>query len=71
LLYEALESCPRCGAQLDMPRAGIGQRLRAAISRRPRVTDGPDWEQVTASQYNDRRYVSRRDADGHDTGVTA
>jgi hypothetical protein len=61
LLYAELESCPRCGAQLHTPRPGIGQRLRAAISGRPRLADAPDWEQITRSQYDDRRYVSRVD----------
>jgi hypothetical protein len=64
LLYAELESCPRCGAQLHTPLPGIGRRLRAALSGRPHLTDAPDWEQITRSQYDDRRYVSRVDDDG-------
>jgi hypothetical protein len=70
LLYAKFDACPHCGAQLRTPRRpSIGQRLRAAVSGRPRLTDVPDWEQITRSQYDDRRYVSRLDADGHDAAA--
>jgi Zn-finger nucleic acid-binding protein len=59
LLYEELESCPRCGAPLHTPAPSLLQRLRAKVARRRTVIQAPDWEQITRSQYAERRYVSR------------
>jgi predicted amidophosphoribosyltransferase len=70
LLYATIECCPRCGAELRQPQPGIGERLRAAVSGRPRaIAEAPDWEEITRSQYNDRRYVSRLDGEGNGTGT--
>jgi hypothetical protein len=64
LLYSTLNSCPRCGAPLRPPRPGLRERLRTAVSRRPQTAvEAPDWEEITKSQYADRRQVSRPDPD--------
>lgn len=59
LLYEAFDSCPRCGARLNIPPPTLGQRFRAKVARQRTVIQPPDWERITRSQYDDRHYVSR------------
>jgi hypothetical protein len=67
LLYAALEACPRCGAPLHTSRPTLGQRLHAAIFRPARaVAPAPDWEEITRSQYAERRYVSRPESGAHE-----
>jgi hypothetical protein len=64
LLYAKLKSCPRCGAPLGPPQRSLRERLRAAVSRHPRtVVEPPDWEEITKSQYADRRQVNKPDPD--------
>jgi hypothetical protein len=57
VLYVQHESCPRCGARFAEPRRG----LASTVLRRRRPAQAPDWEAITGSQYERRRYVERPD----------
>lgn len=57
-IYERLAVCPRCGAPFQLQHAGVGAWLQHAFRRRF-GRDAPDWETITAAQY-DRRRVTRR-----------
>lgn len=64
LLYDAPESCPRCGASLHPPQSNRRQQLRGVLSRRRgAIGEPPDWEAITGSQYDARRTVSQPVAD--------
>jgi len=66
LIYDAFDSCPRCGAPLHPPRPTVREQVRRFISRRPRTaTDAADWEAITSSQYAERRRVSRPNGNGN------
>jgi hypothetical protein len=63
LLHAAPGTCPRCGAQLRTPRPRIAERFRGGAAKRRTVLNVSEWEGITRSQYNHRRYVSRPEAD--------
>ena len=60
VIYESLDSCPRCGAPLrpERPRLRdhiLGARVRGRLQ-------APDWEAITSSQYL-RHHLIRTDPD--------
>ena len=52
-IYEPLESCPRCGQPFYEPRRTRRAQGRGIFSRA--VSEPPDWEAITGSQYTRRR----------------
>ena len=50
VIYESLDACPRCGADLRPQRPSLRDHLRSTRRRRGRA-QAPDWEAITGSQY--------------------
>ncbi len=50
VIYERIEECPRCGAQLRAYPSRLRDYVRALLRRR----DELDWEAITGSQYTQR-----------------
>jgi hypothetical protein len=50
VIYESLESCPRCGAPFYPPRPSFREQVRGVLGRRT-LGEAPDWEAITGSQY--------------------
>ena len=59
VIYESLESCPRCGAPLGPGARAFATTFAARASERSRR---PDWEAITGSQYL-RHHLIRMDPD--------
>jgi hypothetical protein len=50
LIYESLDSCPRCGQPFNQSRRSLRRKDRG-----PDEGAAPDWEAITVSQYARRR----------------
>jgi hypothetical protein len=57
VLYLRQDSCPRCGAPLEV--GGRRRRRRHRSAEEP-----PDWETITRSQYTRPEYVNRPEDSG-------
>lgn len=69
-IYEPRDSCPRCGQAFNEPRP-TRREARGIFSHRRAVSETPDWEAITGSQYT-RRRVTPTKPDEHDhTSATA
>ena len=69
VIYESLESCPRCGEPLGPERPSLRDHIRGARARAR--LQAPDWEAITGSQYLRHQLIRTDPDDQGDTTAAA